>query len=48
MSKIKDVLVPDIGEFDAIEVIEVLVKSHMIGLVFGEGMSSARSSPRPR
>ena len=27
MSKIKDVLVPDIGEFDAIEVIEVLVKS---------------------
>jgi len=27
MSKIKDVLVPDIGEFDAVEVIEVLVKS---------------------
>ncbi|MDE0793031.1 MAG: dihydrolipoyllysine-residue acetyltransferase [SAR324 cluster bacterium] len=27
MSRIKDVLVPDIGEFDAIEVIEVLVKS---------------------
>ena len=26
MSKIKDVLVPDIGEFDAVEVIEVLVK----------------------
>ncbi len=27
MSSIKDVLVPDIGEFDAVEVIEVLVKS---------------------
>ena len=27
MSNIKDVLVPDIGEFDAVEVIEVLVKS---------------------
>ena len=27
MSRIKDVLVPDIGEFDAVEVIEVLVKS---------------------
>ena len=27
MSKIEDVLVPDIGEFDAVEVIEVLVKS---------------------
>ena len=27
MSKTKDVLVPDIGEFDAVEVIEVLVKS---------------------
>ena len=27
MSKVKDVLVPDIGEFDAVEVIEVLVKS---------------------
>jgi pyruvate dehydrogenase E2 component (dihydrolipoamide acetyltransferase) len=27
MSKIKDVLVPDIGEFDAVEIIEVLVKS---------------------
>ena len=27
MSKIKDVLVPDIGEFDTVEVIEVLVKS---------------------
>jgi pyruvate dehydrogenase E2 component (dihydrolipoamide acetyltransferase) len=27
MSRIKEVLVPDIGEFDAIEVIEVLVKS---------------------
>ena len=27
MSKIKDVLVPDIGEFDAVEVIEILVKS---------------------
>jgi len=27
MSKITDVLVPDIGEFDAVEVIEVLVKS---------------------
>ena len=27
MSSIKDILVPDIGEFDAVEVIEVLVKS---------------------
>ena len=27
MSNIKDILVPDIGEFDAVEVIEVLVKS---------------------
>ena len=27
MRKIKDVLVPDIGEFAAVEVIEVLVKS---------------------
>jgi len=27
MSRIEDVLVPDIGEFDAVEVIEVLVKS---------------------
>ena len=27
MSRIKDVLVPDIGDFDAVEVIEVLVKS---------------------
>ena len=27
MSRIKDVLVPDIGEFDAVEIIEVLVKS---------------------
>lgn len=27
MSRIKDILVPDIGEFDAVEVIEVLVKS---------------------
>jgi len=27
MSNIKDVLVPDIGEFDAVEVIEVMVKS---------------------
>ena len=27
MSRIKDVLVPDIGEFEAVEVIEVLVKS---------------------
>ena len=27
MSKIKDVTVPDIGDFDMVEVIEVLVKS---------------------
>lgn len=27
MSRIKEVLVPDIGEFDAVEIIEVLVKS---------------------
>ncbi|MEE2600661.1 MAG: biotin/lipoyl-containing protein, partial [SAR324 cluster bacterium] len=27
MSKIKDVIVPDIGDFEMVEVIEVLVKS---------------------
>ena len=27
MARIEDILVPDIGEFDAVEVIEVLVKS---------------------
>jgi len=52
MSNIKDVLVPDIGEFDAVEVIEVLVKSGdtvsaEVALLFMESDKASMDVPSP-